>query len=193
MDGDRIDEVKELLLKLAVIAEQVDARSRGALQRIEAGAATLDRSAQQWNADASQFAQHALATIGVQTRETVAEGSRQALANLDAQLRRSAESANWAAEALAEQRKLLTLAQRGLVWKGLLALLLGSLLAAGVSGYLLWRAAQAQAQPPLGAELSQAVRSGALVRCSDGHALCVRIGRHPQRSGSQGEYLVVQP
>ena len=193
MDGDRIDEVKELLVKLAVIAEQVDARSRGALQRIEAGAATLDHSARQWNADASHFAQHALATIGAQTRDTVANGSREALAQLDAQLRRSADTATWAADALAEQRRLLTAAQRGLVWKGLLALLIGSVLAAGGGGYLLWRATQADAQAPLVEELSRAARSGALVRCSDGRALCVRIGRHPQRSGSQGEYLVIQP
>lgn len=193
MDGNRIDEVKELLVKLAVIAEQVDARSRGALQRIEAGAATLDRSAQQWNADAGHFAEDALATITAQTREALVDGSRQALANLDAQLRRSADTAKWAADALAEQRKLLSLAQRALIWKGLLALLLGSLLAAGGAGFLLWRATHADVGRPLGDELSQAVRSGALVRCSDGRSLCVRIGRHPQRAGNRGEYLVVQP
>lgn len=190
MDGGNIDDVKQLLVKLAVIAEQLDGRSRGALQRIEASATTLDRSAQRWTEGADGFSRQVLEALGAQAGGAIAGAARQALGPLDAQLRQSAEAAKWAADALAEQRKLLTQAQRSLVRKGLLSLLVGSLLAAGGSGYVAWRSMQGAA---LGRDVREAVRSGALVRCPDGPSLCARIGAHPQRSGHRGEYLVVQP
>lgn len=190
MDGGNIDDVKQLLVKLAVIAEQLDTRSRGALQRIDASASTLDRSAQRWTEGADGFTRAVLDTIGAQARDSIAGATRQALDPLDAQLRRSAETAKWAADALSEQRKLLTQAQRSLVHKGLFALLLGSLLAAAGSGWVAWRSMHRAA---LGDELVRAVRSGAIVRCPDSPSLCVRIGDHPRRSGSRGEYLEVQP
>lgn len=190
MDGSNIDDVKQLLVKLAVIAEQLDTRSRGALQRIDASATTLDRSAQRWAEGGDDFSRRMLETLGTQARDSIAGATRQALTPLDAQLRQSAEAAKWAADALAEQRKLLTLAQQSLVRRGLLALLVGAVLAAGGSGYMAWRNLRAAA---LGDDVLQAVHSGTLVRCPDSRALCVRIGPRPRRSGTQGEYLVVQP
>jgi hypothetical protein len=190
MDGDDIDDVKQLLVKLAVIAEQLDTRSRGALQRIDASAAMLDRSARRWADGAESFSRKVLETLGAQARDSIAGATRQAIEPLQAQLQRSAEAARWAADALAEQRKLLTQAQRSLVHRGLLALLVGSLVAVAGSGWMAWRNMHRAA---LDEELVQAVRSGALMRCPDNSLLCVRIGSHPRRSGSHGEYLVVQP
>jgi len=190
MDGSNIDEVKQLLVKLAVIAEQIDTRSRGALQRIYASANTLDQSAQRWTAGADGFTRAVLDSIGTHARDSIAGATRQALDPVDTQLRQSAETAKWAADALSEQRKLLTQAQRSLVHKGLLALLLGSLLAAAGSGWVAWYSLHRTA---LGDELVQAVRSGVIVRCPDSPSLCVRLGDHPHRSGSRGEYLEVQP
>jgi hypothetical protein len=189
MDGGNIDDVKQLLVKLAVIAEQLDTRSRGALQRIDASAQALDRSAQRWTDGADGFTRTVLATLGTQARDSIAAAAREALDPLDAQLRQGADAARWAADALSEQRKLLTQAQRSLVHKGLLALLAGALLAMGGSGWVAWRSMH---RAELGDELAQAVRSGAIVRCPDGSSLCVRIGTQPRRSGRQGEYLVVE-
>ena len=190
MDGGDIDEVKQLLVKLAVIAEHLDARCRGALQRIDASATTLDRGARRWTEGADAFSRTVLETLGTQAHESIAKASRQALAPLDAQLREGAEAAKWAAGALAEQRKLLSRAQQALVRRGLLALLAGSMLAAGACGYVAWRAMRDAA---LDGDLRQAVRTGTLVRCPDTPALCARIGARPQRSGHRGEYLVLRP
>ena len=190
MDGGNIDDVKQLLVKLAVIAEQLDTRSRGALQRIDASATALDRSAQRWTEGGDEFSRKMLETLGTQARDGIAGATRQALAPLDSQLRQGAETAKWAADALAEQRKLLTQAQHSLVRRGLLALLVGSVLAAGGSGYLAWHNMHTT---EFGVEVQEAVRSGALGRCPDVRSLCVRIGTHPRRSGAHGEYLIVQP
>jgi len=190
MDGGNIDDVKQLLVKLAVIAEQLDTRGRGALQRIDASTAALDRSAQRWTEDGEDFSRRMLETLSAQARDSIAGATRQALAPLDGQLRQGAEAAKWAADALAEQRKLLTRDQQSLVRRGLLALLAGSIMAVGGSGYLAWRNLHDAA---LGREVLEAVRSGALVRCPDSRSLCATIGTHPRRSGVRGEYLVVQP
>jgi hypothetical protein len=190
MDGGNIDDVKQLLVKLAVIAEQLDTRSRGALQRIDASALALDRSAQRWTEGADGFARTVLDTVCAQARDGIAGAARKALDPLDAQLRESARTARWAADALAEQRKLLTRAQRSLVHKGLLALMVGALLAAGGS---LWVASRSMHRAALGDDLVRAVRAGSIVRCPGRASLCVRIGNHPRRAGSRGEYLVVQP
>jgi hypothetical protein len=190
MDGGNIDDVKQLLVKLAVIAEQLDTRSRGALQRIDASATALDRSAQRWTEGGDDFSRRVMEAIGTQARDSMAGAARQAMAPLEGQLRQGVEAAKWAADALAEQRKLLTRTQQSLVRRGLLALLVGSVLAAGGSGYLAWRTTQSAM---LDEDLQQAVHSGALLRCPDSQSLCARIGSHPRRSGALGEYLIVQP
>lgn len=190
MDGGHIDEVKQMLVKLAVIAEQLDARSRGALQRIETNATALDRSAQRWTDGADAFSRKVLEAIGSQARESIASATRQALGPADTQLRQSADAAKWAADALAEQRKLLTRAQGSLLRNGLLALLAGTVLAVAGSGWIAWHNMH---RATLGDDVLQAVRSGALVRCPDSPSLCARIGAQPRRSGDRGQYLVVQP
>lgn len=190
MDGSHVDEVKQLLLKLAVIAGQMDARSQAALQRIEVSANLLDRSALSWTEGAGDFARQALDAIGAQARDTVVMETRRALALLDSQLRQGTDAARWAATALAEQRKLLGRAQQALVWKGLLALLVGSLLAVGGCGYAAWSSMRATG---FGEEVAQALRSGALARCEDNRSLCVRVGARPRRAGTHGEYVVVPP
>lgn len=188
MDGNQMDEVKQLLLKLAVIAGQLDARNQEALQRIEVSANLLDRSALSWTEGAGDFARQALDAVGARAHACVTSETRRAFAPLEAQLRQSADAARWAATALAEQRTLLDRAQRALIWKGLLALLVGSVLAASACGYAAWRSARTIT---LGKDITQALRSGALARCEDNRSLCVRVGSRPRHAGSQAEYVVI--
>lgn len=190
MDGGNLDEVKQLVVKLAVIAEQIDARSHAALARIEASTTTLDHSAGHWGASADTFSRQALHAIAIEAHDCVADGTRKALAPLEARLKQGADAATWAADALAEQRKLLSREQRGMMRRSLLALLAGSLLVVGAAGYGAWRNAQSAA---LQNDVGAAVRSGALVRCPGSAALCVRIGSSSRRAGRHGEYLVVGP
>lgn len=190
MDGGNLDDVKQLLVKLAVIAEQIDARSQAALARIEASAATLDRSTGHWDASADTFSRQALHAIAIEAHDCVADGTRKALAPLEARLKQGADAATWAADALAEQRKLLTREQQGLMRGGLLALLAGSLLAVGAAGYVAWRNARSAT---LQDQVGMAMRSGALAHCPQSATLCVRVGSSSRRAGRHGEYLIVGP
>src|SRR3546814_5568580 len=87
-------------------------------------------------ASATRVASDALQVIREQARQAVTQGTAQALGELDAQLYAGIQGAQRAALDMDEQRKRLVRMQGGLVWKALVALPIGSLLAAGGSGYI---------------------------------------------------------
>jgi len=87
---------------------------------------------------------------------------------------------------------MLTHAQRALVWKGLIALTIGSLLAAGGSAYVAWNSMREVRQAEFGTAILRATRSGALTACGEERALCVRVGRQSRRVGDRGEFLLVE-
>ena len=89
-----------------------------------------------------------------------------------------------------EQRRGLTAARRSLVWNGMIALLIGSLLSAGGAAWIAHRSMQQMAQAHFGREILQATQRGAITRCGD--SLCAKVGRKPQRYGKDGQYLLLQ-
>lgn len=88
------------------------------------------------------------------------------------------------------ESKLLTSARRTLLWNGLIALLVGSLLVAGGAAWVAHKSMQEIAQAHFGKDILEATRSGAITRC--GGTLCVRVGKKPQRYGAHGEYVLLQ-
>lgn len=190
MGNGQLDDVKELVLKLAAIAGQIDQRNRAGVQHIESGVRLLDDAARRLQGGADQFANAVMQSVGKQVQGVVAEHSAAALDHFNEQLRTSTGRVQWATEAMAEQRKLLGATQRALVWKGLIALLIGSVLAAIAAGCLFWQARQIGGDPSLASDIRQAIATGALTRCN-GNRLCARTvtrdGKH-----TQGEYVVVQ-
>jgi hypothetical protein len=173
MNYELLDDTKELVLKLAAIAGQIDQRNRAGTQQIENGVQSLNDTARRLHDGADQFASAVVQQVGAQVQSVVAERSAAALDRFNEQLRASTGRVQWAAEALAEQRKLLSAAQRTLVFKGLLALLIGSVLAAATGSYLLWQVRHLGGDPALTADIRQAVASGALTRCNQDQ-LCAR-------------------
>ena len=77
-----------------------------------------------------------------------------------------------------------------LVWNGLIALLVGSLLAAGGAAWIARDSMQKVAQAHFGQDILQAAQSGAITRCGD--LLCAKVGKKLQRYGKEGEYLLLQ-
>lgn len=192
MDNEQIDDVKELVLKLAAIAGRIDQRNQADTAQIANGVQTLDLASRRLQGGADQFAGAVMHTVGKQVHDVVAEHSAHALDQFNEQLRTSTSRVQWATEALAEQRKMLHRTQRTLVWQGLLALLIGSVLAAGTGGYLLWQAAHVGGDATLTADIRQAVASGALARCSDGQ-ICARTAV-PKHAGKPAhtQYVTIE-
>lgn len=192
MGNEQLDEVKETVLKLAAIAGQIDQRNRAGTQQIENGVQALSDTARRLQDGAERFANAVMQRVGEQVQSVVADRSAAALDHFNEQLQASTGRVQWATEALTEQRKLLTAAQRTLIWKGLLALLVGSVLAAATGGYLLWQARHLDGDPALAADIRQAVASGALTRCNQ-NELCARtsaVSRGDKHPHSQ--YVIVR-
>lgn len=188
-DRDELEALKQALLKTATIANQLDARSAQAVRQVEASTGMLDRGVQRLESGAARFAGEALQLIGEQARQSVGQGVAQALDDFNTQLQAGARAAQWAAQGMEEQRNRLARTQGGLVWKASVALAIGSLLAAGGSGYIAWNSMREVRRAEFGQDILQATRNGMLTRC--GEALCAKVGKRPTRYGSSGEYVLL--
>ena len=188
-DGD-VESVRQALIRLMAIADRLEARNTQSAQRIEAAVAALDQGVLRLNAGGERFANTALQQIGSNVQQTVHQGAGQALGDFRQQLQRSASSVQAAAEAMDVQRKGLTAARRTLVWNGLGALLIGSLLSVGAAAWIVHRSMQEVAQAHFGRDILQATHRGALTRCGD--SLCAKVGSNPQRYGKNGQYVLLQ-
>jgi len=186
VDSDK-DELGQMLVKLTFIAQQLDQRSEQAVRRVEAGSAALEGHARQLHEGGEHFARQALQVIGMQAQQVVADHIAQASSHLAGPLRDAAIAAQRAARDLDVQRAQLCRAQSTLVWKGLGALVVGSLLAVGGCGYFAWNSLRQIAQAQFGADILHATQDGSLTRC--GKQLCVKTGPHPQRYGH--DYVVL--
>ncbi len=181
--------VRLALTKLMAIADRLDTRNLETVQRVEAAAAALDQGANRLSDGAEQFAERAIQVIGGRTEQVITRGSSQAMGQLSQQLEQSAGSAQTAARAMEEQSRGLTSARRTLVWNGLLALVVGALLAAGGSAWIAQRSLQEIARADFGKDILQATQRGVITHCGD--SLCARIGKKPRRYGAGGEYVLL--
>jgi hypothetical protein len=182
--------LKQTVARVAAIVDRVETRSDRAVQKIERGVAILDQGTRRLNGSGEQFAGEALQLIGAQTHQVLDQSVARAAAEFGQQLHASADKAKWAADALAEQRRLLTAAQSALVWKGLIALAVGSLLAAVGCGLFAWYSLREVKNAEFDRDILRATQTGVLTPCGDG-ALCIKVGRNPRRAGKDGEYRVL--
>jgi hypothetical protein len=193
MDISRVDDVeavRQALTKLMAIADRLEARNMQTMQRIEAATAALDRGASRLDSGGERFAQSALQVIGSGAQQVMTQGAGQAVSELRQQLQQSADGAQSAAHAMDEQRRGLTVARRTLLWNGLIALLVGSLLAVGSAAWAVHRSMQEMAQAHFGQDILQATEDGAITRCGD--SLCVKVGKKARRYGKDGQYMLLQ-
>ncbi|MDL9998358.1 hypothetical protein QTI24_07100 [Variovorax sp. J22P240] len=192
MNTDNIESVQQLLVKLAHIASQIEARSADAMRRIEATTGAMHQGVERLDGGVERFTQQATQAISHGSQAAVAQGAHQALERFNQELEQSTGRAKWAADALGEQRRSLALAQRGLIWKGLIALTIGSLLAASGSAFVAWQSMREIRKAEFGTSILRATRSGALSVCGEERALCVKVGPRPRRAAGRGEYLLVE-
>lgn len=187
---DDVEAVRQALTKLLAIADRLEARNMQTVQRIEAATVALDQGVRRLDGGGERFAQSALQVIGNNAQQAVTQGAGQALGKFRQQLQQSADSAQSAAHAMDEQRRGLTVARRTLIWNGLIALLVGSLLAAGGAAWMVRRSMQQMARADFGQDILQATQRGVLTRCDN--TLCAKVGREPRRYGKDGKYLLLQ-
>jgi hypothetical protein len=193
MDSSRTEDVesaRQALIRLMAIADRLESRTAQVAQRIDAATVALDQGVSRLDAGGGRFAQDALQVLGSSVRQVMAQSAAQAVDGLHQRLQQGADSVRAATHAMDAQRKGLAAARRTLVWNGLVALLLGSLLAAGAATWVVHRSMQDLAQAHFGQDLLHATQRGAITRCGD--SLCVKVGRKPRRFGKDGQYVLLE-
>lgn len=183
--------LQDFALKLAAVADMLDQRSAQAAQSAAQGAQQLQSVAQSLVQQHRQMTEHALGTIGSQARQSIEQGTAESLEQLRKELRLASESAGQSAKLIAEQAQALQKAQKGMLWKAALALVVGAVLAAGGTAFIAWRSLQQFKRADFAEDVLEATRSGAITRC--GEALCARVGDAPRKYGRKGEYLLLEP
>lgn len=185
------DDLKDLAVRLVAVAELLEQRSERAVRQVELGTLQLGEAVQGLGLTGQRLSAEVLDAVRAQSGAAVERGLAAALAHCQAQFRAAADSAMQAAHQFDEAGHRLHAEQRRLRWTGWMALLIGSLLAAGGSGWLVARHMRQLEQAEFAADVLQATRSGAITRC--GERLCVRTGDRPQRYGARGDYLLIEP
>ncbi len=189
-DATNPEEAKQTLIKLMAIADRLDARNLKTAQQLEAAVASLDHGVVRLDKGADAFAQRALQIIGAGAQQSILQGTQQASEQVRHQLVLATGSAQAAAQAMDREANRLTGARRSLLWNGLLALLVGSLLAAGGAAWIAQKSMQEVAQANFAKDILDATHAGVITRC--GERLCARVGKAAQRYGAKGEYVLLQ-
>jgi hypothetical protein len=181
--------LQDLALKLSAVADMLDQRSQLAMQSAAQGGQQLQDLAQGFNQQGQQMADSVMAAISANAKQSIEQGTAESLQQLRQQLRQASESAVQSAKLISDQAQALQSAQKKILWKASLALLVGSLLAAGGTAFIAWRSLQQFKRADFAEDVLEATRSGAITRCGD--ALCARVGEKPSKFGIRGEYVLL--
>ncbi|RMH90904.1 hypothetical protein EBB59_08985 [Lysobacter pythonis] len=183
-------EIQQLALRLSAFTDALEQRARHMADTMERNGQSMAHSAQGIDAQIRQLSQRVVSTVRTESRGAMENGVREGIGPGVAQLEQIVRSAQNASQVLHAQTKALQATHRAVVWLSGAALLIGSMLAAGGSSYLVWKNHQELQRAEFGRDILDATRSGTLNRC--GKALCARVGKTPERYGKNGEYVLVK-
>lgn len=184
------EDLKDLSLKLAAIADMLDQRSQQAATAAAQGAQQLQYVAQGLNQQGQQMAQTVIGAVSANAKQAIEAGTAESLDKLRKELQQAQASAGDSAKLIAEQAKALQKSQKTLVARAGIALLVGAVVVAAVSAYFAWHTRQLFKQADFAQDILDAANSGAITRCGQ-DGLCVRIGESPVRYGRKGEYVLL--
>lgn len=182
-------ELRALSMRLAALADALEDRSHEAVQAMNTSGERLDQTAHNLSQNVQRLTSEATRAMGAEAHAAVARGVQQA-ANLCADtLERAARQATESAHALQIQNDALQRAQRALVWRASLGLLVGAVLATAVSAYAFWQNTQAAQSLEFGSAVVRATQAGTLTQCGD--ALCVKLPRNAPRFSQNTDYVLI--
>lgn len=184
------EDLKDLSLKLAAIADMLDQRSQQAVNTAAHGAQQLQYVAQGLNQQGQRMVETVIASVSANAKQAIEAGTAESIDKLRKQLQQAQESAGGSAKLIADQAKALEKSQKTLVARSGIALLIAAAVVAGASAYFAWHTRQQFKQADFAQDVLDATNSGAITRCGE-EGLCVRIGDNPTRYGRKGEYVLL--
>ena len=183
-------ELQELALRLSAFADVMNQNANRLMRENALSAQSLHDTTVAFTSQSRQIAGDLVHSVGAQAREVIELQAGHGMRQSGERLASAATQVESAAGSLQRELQRLGAAQRSLVWKSGLALLLGSILAVAGSGYLVWKNQETLKHTEFPTALSEAMRTGALSSC-DG-SICARVGERPKRFGKQGEYVEIE-
>lgn len=184
------EQLKTLAIRLAALTDALEERSQQAVQSVSASGERLDQTARALGQNVQWQSAEAIRSMGAQAQAAVTQGMQAAFDRCAFELQQAADLATRSAQALQAQHEGVQRAQRGLLWRASLALLVGAALAAGVSGFLLWKSAQAAQSAEFSEAILRATQSGAITQCDE--RLCVRVPKNAPRYSGNSDYVLVR-
>lgn len=183
-------ELQTLTEKMGAVAVYLQQCAQQAADGVAHSQQQLRQTAQGFDAQTRQISHAAIDEIGRQARQAIAQGVEQASDECNARLKSTGDAANQAIYHLNQQVQALQQAQQKLMWKMMLVVTVGVVLATTGLGTYSWYLSRKMqtAYPPA---VDNALRAGRLVPC--GELLCAQVGKKPRRAGTNGEYLVLEP
>jgi gas vesicle protein len=183
-------QIQALIVRVAALTDALDERSAQAVQEVTRSSERLRQTAKGLDTQGQQLAQEVVSTVGAEAHSVIKEGLQHAVKQCSADLQQAGRQATETARHLYEQSVALQRAQRGILWKGSIGLLAGTVLAVGALGYLAWTSWRTLEQAEFSDQILQATRAGTLTNC-DG-VLCLKVGKNAQRYGKNTDTFCCQ-
>ena len=182
-------ELKALSVRLAALADALEDRSHQAVQAVSTSSQRLDQTAHSLSQNVQRLTSEATRAMGAQAHAAVTQGMQQAVDRCAQVLEQASVRATQSTQALETQHTAMQRAQKALVWRSGLALLVGAALALGTSGYVYWKSIQAARAAEFSAAIVRATQTGALTQCGD--TLCVKAPQSAPRYSRNSDYVLL--
>lgn len=184
------EQLKTLSIRIAALVDALESRSLNAVQAVSDSGERLDHTARQLSNNLQRLAQDVTRTVAAETSTAMAKGMQQAFKPFAENLQQWADSSSQTAETLREQHEALRRVQRGLMWRSATALLLGTALAVGASGFMLWKSQQTMQEAQFSESILRATQTGAITQCEG--QLCIRVPRGAPRFSRNNDFVLLQ-
>lgn len=182
--------LQEFALRLGAFVEMLEKQAASAANDMNQSGQALTRTAQGITGQIQQLSESVVSTVKTESRDAIEAGAKEGIAPALEKLQRSIRTLQDSSQTLHAQTRAMQGTQRTLIWISSLALLLGSLLAAGGSSYLVWKNQKELKRAEFARDLFDAARSGAINHCAG--QLCVRTGSTPTYYEKNREYVLVK-
>ena len=188
---EELEELKKVMIQMSQFLNYLEKQAQSIQGETEQQAEAMNNTLRMIDGKAAQMSVLVVDTVKKESRLAIEEGAKNGLGPALQQVKSVQNDFAKANKALEAQLKELRAAQRAMTWKAGIALLVGSALAVGGTGYWVWKSQQTLKQAKFPTAVLDATRSGTITQCSEG-VLCARADKNARRFGKDGEYIEIK-
>ena len=170
------DDIKQLAIKLAAVADSFEARGDKSVHAIGQSAKSIAYAAQQAASSSEQLTRQAVLAFKEEASVALAQGLDTPLAECKHKLQASAHALEQATSDLQRQMEVARKAHVATAWKAFIVSAVACVLVLAVAGYVLFTTVREVKRSEWVGAINAAVANGKLVACPDG-GICANVDR----------------